>query len=144
MGRGPEVEAKHEFTLILAGIPDLNREVVDALYEAGCDDALPSRCDGVVSMDFDRVAPSMRAAILSAIADIQKAGIGARVARVEEAGPGPGPDGPAIARDVDAINSVLQLSAAIEIDPTLRPVVVDLLAHIALSNLAVRLPSDRR
>lgn len=38
-------ESEHDFTLVLYGISELTREVVDALYEAGCDDAtIASRC----------------------------------------------------------------------------------------------------
>jgi hypothetical protein len=39
--------------------------------------------DGSVYLDFDREAASFREAILSAIADVEKASIGARVVRVE-------------------------------------------------------------
>jgi hypothetical protein len=77
------MEADHDFTLILDGIPDLSREVVDALFEAGCDDGTLSSSAGVVSMDFTRSAPSMKEAIISAIRDVRKANIGARVVRVE-------------------------------------------------------------
>ncbi len=77
------MEADHDFTLILDGISELNREVVDALFEAGCDDGTLSRSAGIVSMDFTRSAPSMKAAIVSAIQDVRKANIGARVVRVE-------------------------------------------------------------
>jgi hypothetical protein len=77
------MEADHDFTLILDGIPDLSREVVDALFEAGCDDGTLSRSGGVVSMDFTRSAPSMKDAIVGAIRDVLKANVGARVVRVE-------------------------------------------------------------
>jgi hypothetical protein len=42
------MEAEHEFTLILDGISELGPSIVDALFEAGCDDATLSSCDGVV------------------------------------------------------------------------------------------------
>src|ERR1700722_1417049 len=77
------MEKEHEFTLILDGIPSFTPEILDALYEAGCDDGLLSRCDGVVSIDFGRVAPSREDAIISAIRDIEKANVGARVKQVE-------------------------------------------------------------
>jgi hypothetical protein len=77
------MEKEHEFTLILDGIPSFTPEILDALYEAGCDDGLLSRCDGVVSIDFGRIAPSREDAIVSAIRDIEKANVGARVVRVE-------------------------------------------------------------
>jgi MoaA/NifB/PqqE/SkfB family radical SAM enzyme len=74
---------EHEFTLIIDGIPDLTPAVMDALFEAGCDDATVSRQGGTIAMDFVRPAPSRRDAIIGAIRDVEKAGIGARVLRVE-------------------------------------------------------------
>ena len=52
--------AEQEFTLILDGIPELTREVVDALHETGCDDATISRQAGRIAMDFDRTAPTLK------------------------------------------------------------------------------------
>jgi hypothetical protein len=77
------MEAEHEFTLVLDGVSDLTPGIMDALFEAGCDDATVSRQGGRVSMDFGRSGPSMKDAIISAIRDVQKANIGARVIRVE-------------------------------------------------------------
>jgi hypothetical protein len=110
------METEHEFTLVLDGISELTPEIMDALYEAGCDDATVSRCNGTVSMDFDRPAASMTEAIVSAISDIRKAGIGARVVRVE-----PESVGSDVATDrlVGAVNSVLAFQAAIRFDPGL-------------------------
>jgi predicted DNA-binding transcriptional regulator AlpA len=71
----------HAFSLILAGVSESTNEMADALYEAGCDDALLGSRDGVVFLDFDREAPSFREAMLRAIADVGRAGYG--VARVE-------------------------------------------------------------
>jgi hypothetical protein len=84
------MEKEHEFTLILDGVPSFTPEILDAFYEAGCDDALLSRCDGVVSMDFTRSAPTMKDAIISAIRDVQRANVGARVIRVEDSESAPG------------------------------------------------------
>ena len=83
MDKGHEMEADHEFTLVLDGISELTPEIFDALFEAGCDDATISSRDGVVSLDFGRIAATMKDAIISAIRDVQKANIGARVLRVE-------------------------------------------------------------
>jgi hypothetical protein len=77
------MEADHEFTLVLDGIPELTPAIFDALFEAGCDDATMSSRDGVTSLDFGRSAPSMKEAIVSAIRDVRKANIGARIIRVE-------------------------------------------------------------
>ena len=72
-----------DFTLILTGITDFTDEQVDALFEAGCDDATVAQREGRVYMTFSREAESIIAAILSAIADIRKAAIGAIVLRVD-------------------------------------------------------------
>jgi hypothetical protein len=71
------------FTLVLSGVRAVTDEIENALFEAGCDDALLCTRDGAIYLDFDREAPSFREAVLSAIADVEEAGIGARVARVE-------------------------------------------------------------
>jgi hypothetical protein len=72
---------EHEFTVILAGISEITDDAANALYEAGCDDGSPGSCDGVVSVDFHRDAPTLESAIQSAVADIRKAGF--QVERVE-------------------------------------------------------------
>jgi len=60
----------YEFTL------RLNREVTDteveALYEAGCDDAAVETGPLGARIDFDREAPSLAEAIASAVRDIEK------------------------------------------------------------------------
>jgi hypothetical protein len=117
-------QAKHGFTLVLDGVPDLTPEVLDRLYEAGCDDALISRCDGVVSMDFTRTAPSLRDAITSAIRDVESAGIGARVVRIEDATSNT--ESPSrLVTEVGSLNSVLHATEVIAMDPTLRPFILD-------------------
>jgi hypothetical protein len=66
--------AKYEFTLILAGAPELTEEAADRLFEAGCNDGTPGTCNGVFSIDFHRQAPSLEEAIRSAIANVKSAG----------------------------------------------------------------------
>lgn len=78
----PEADA-FLFTLVLSGASELTAEIADALYDAGCDDALIGSRDGVVFADFAREASSLREAILSAVRDIEKAGIGLTVVRIE-------------------------------------------------------------
>jgi hypothetical protein len=73
----------YSFSLVLQGASDLTPEIADALYEAGCDDALVGSRDGVLFADFDREAPSSAEAILSAIRQVESAGAGLTVARVE-------------------------------------------------------------
>jgi hypothetical protein len=76
-------EAEHDFALILSGITRLTRKAENALFEAGCDDATLSVRFGRVFMTFSRTAPSLKDAILGAIRDVRKAGIGADVLRVD-------------------------------------------------------------
>ena len=76
-------ECEHDFTLVLTGISELTREVVDALYEAGCDDATIASRAGRIVATFSRTAPSLKDAILSAIQCIRKAHVGADVLRVD-------------------------------------------------------------
>jgi predicted DNA-binding transcriptional regulator AlpA len=72
---------EHEFTLVLTG--DLEDDaILDALFEAGCDDATFGRIDGVGYADFIRQAPSFGDAVRSAIEAVESAP-GVRVLRVE-------------------------------------------------------------
>jgi hypothetical protein len=73
----------YEFTLVLSGLPALTREVLDSLYEAGCDDALIGMRDGVAFADFCRAGRSFGQAVLSAVHDVEGAGIGARIEHIE-------------------------------------------------------------
>ena len=45
---------------------------IDALFEAGCDDALVGCIDGIQYLAFDREAPNPETAILCAIADVER------------------------------------------------------------------------
>jgi hypothetical protein len=114
------METDHDFRLILEGVNDLDPRVVDALYEAGCDDGTIASQSGVVSIGFTRPAATMREAIATAIRDVEKAGIGARVVRVESEGPDP--NGDAI-----GTNSVLQAIASL--DPRFGNLAIELLQH---------------
>jgi hypothetical protein len=69
--------------LILQGASELTPELADALYEAGCDDALIGSRDGLLFADFDREASSQAEAVTSAIEQIESASIGLTVIRVE-------------------------------------------------------------
>ncbi len=73
----------YSFSLILQGASDLTSEIADALYEAGCDDALVGSRGRVLFVEFDREAPSSAKAIISAIRQIESAGVGLTVVRVE-------------------------------------------------------------
>ena len=75
----------HHFTLIVDGPDVQSGAVVDALYEAGCDDALIGRTDGVQYVEFDREAAGLVEAVLSAVADIERVD-GVKVVRITDAG----------------------------------------------------------
>jgi hypothetical protein len=73
----------HSFILFLGGVNPLDDEHFDALYEAGCDDALFGLRDGAQYGAFDRKAPSFGEALASAIRDVTAAVLGLRVVRIE-------------------------------------------------------------
>lgn len=75
--------AKYEFALMLKGQFELNEEIADELYRAGCDDGSPGLCNGVFSIDFCREGKSLESAILSAIADVKSAGYEVDRAEIE-------------------------------------------------------------
>jgi len=73
----------HQFTLIVEG-PDLQDPAhVDALYQAGCDDATVGRIGETQYLDFGREAPRFGEAVASAMRDVEGAVRGARVIRLE-------------------------------------------------------------
>jgi hypothetical protein len=72
----------YTFTLEMSGASVQNREIEDALFEAGCDDATLVSQNGVLFLDFDREAESLTAAITSAIAAVERSPVGLRVVRV--------------------------------------------------------------
>lgn len=61
----------YQFALIVEGADLQSDEMFDAVFEAGCDDALVGCSDGVQFVDFDREAPSAGEAIRSAIAALE-------------------------------------------------------------------------
>jgi hypothetical protein len=79
----PRYDKTHTFTLILSGASELTAEIQDALFLAGCDDALLGCREGVLFLDFDREAASLSEAIAASIANVEGAGVGLRVVRVE-------------------------------------------------------------
>ncbi|MGW1676992.1 hypothetical protein [Saccharopolyspora sp. NPDC002376] len=62
----------HEFTLILDRTP--NDEEYDALFEAGCDDAVVEIRNGATLLDFTRESPTLAHALVTAIQDAERAG----------------------------------------------------------------------
>ena len=71
---------KYEFSLILTAT-DVTDEEADKLYEAGCDDGSILSRGNLTIVQFDRDAPTLDAALASAIRDVEGAGF--QVARVE-------------------------------------------------------------
>ncbi len=71
------------FTLILAGVSEITPELADALYGATGGDIEFNMRDGVAFLEFDRTAAVLHDAITSAITQVEGAGVGVRVVRVE-------------------------------------------------------------
>jgi len=63
--------------MIVDGIADIDDATVDALYESGCDDSSLGVRNGAFTASFDRESDSFEDAVLSAIADIRNADVGA-------------------------------------------------------------------
>jgi hypothetical protein len=81
--RDHEGMSRHFFTLILSGVSEITPELSDFLYEATGGDIELNTRDGVAYLEFDRVASSLHEALTSAIEQVEQAGAGVRVARVE-------------------------------------------------------------
>ena len=77
------VEKTYAFTLVYNGPSELTQELEDAIFEAGCDDALLGIVAGQMTLDFHRKAPSFQEALTSAIADVGRAGLSYPLVRVE-------------------------------------------------------------
>jgi hypothetical protein len=74
----------HDFKVVF-DLPsdEYTEDILDALYEAGCDDATLGQFSGVFEAHFDRESTDILEAIVTAIDDIETAGVGAAVVRVE-------------------------------------------------------------
>ena len=69
---GDAVMPIHRLTLFVEGA-DLQAEpVINALFEAGCEDATVGRADGVQYIELDREAKSFSQAVFSAVQDVEK------------------------------------------------------------------------
>lgn len=80
-------QRKHTFTLVLnvpSSIEPFTDENLDALYEAGCDDATFGQREHIYYADFDRKVPTFAEAVISAIEQIERAVPGIIVERIEE------------------------------------------------------------
>lgn len=77
--------SRFQFTLILSGVAEITPELADAFYVAtGGDIELNMRND-VAYLEFDRDTISLDDAVNSAITQVEGAGVGVRVVRVESA-----------------------------------------------------------
>jgi hypothetical protein len=63
----------HEFTFVIDH--PVSDDDLDALFDAGCDDATPEQNDSRALLHFDREAPSLAEALVSALADVERAGL---------------------------------------------------------------------
>lgn len=79
----------HSFAVVIEGADLTSAASVDAdaLFEAGCDDALLISSNGVQQAVFDREAPTFADAVASAIDAIETSIPGARVVAVERLDP---------------------------------------------------------
>ena len=75
----------HHFTLIVDGRDMQEEEVINALFESGCDDGTVGCADAVQFVVFDRQADSLDQAVMSAVKDIERIQ-GLEVVRVADAG----------------------------------------------------------
>ncbi len=71
----------YQFVLIVEGRDLQSGEMFDAVFEAGCDDALVGCSNGVQFVDFEREAPSAGEAVRSAVTALESVS-GVTVARV--------------------------------------------------------------
>ncbi|MEW8308250.1 MAG: DNA-binding protein [gamma proteobacterium symbiont of Ctena orbiculata] len=81
--------AVYKFTLTFALPSDRDNPeaFVDALFEAGCDDAIVGTgVKGGISLDFTREADSVEKAIASAVENVKTAIPGAKLSRSDDLG----------------------------------------------------------
>ena len=73
----------HQFTLIVEGVDLQDEASVEALFDAGCDDAMIGRVGGIQYLDFDREAETIGDAVFGATGAIESALPGAQVVHLE-------------------------------------------------------------
>lgn len=71
------------FTLVISGAHEDTCGLDDAIFEAGCDDAILYFKNGVTYLEFDREATSLKNAIVSAIHQVGSTPFGLTIVRVE-------------------------------------------------------------
>jgi hypothetical protein len=78
-------EKTYHFTLTLKGVSEPSEEIENALFEAKCEDALLYFRNQIGYLEFERVSENIESAIISAINDVESAGVNVKIARVEPA-----------------------------------------------------------
>jgi hypothetical protein len=73
----------YSFTLIISGVVEITPDLADTLYAATDGDIELNQRDGVVFLEFERKAATLREAVTSAIREVEGTEIGVRVVRVE-------------------------------------------------------------
>ena len=76
-------KSNHFFVLVLGGPSEPTAELEDALFEAGCDDALLTFRGTTGFLEFDREGSSFDEAVISAISQVEGIGDDVVVLRVE-------------------------------------------------------------
>lgn len=73
----------YNFTLVISGAHEDTCGLDDAIFEAGCDDAILFFRNGVTYLEFDREATSIKEAITSAIQQVQSTPFSLTIVRIE-------------------------------------------------------------
>lgn len=73
----------YNFSLVLSGVNIDTQDLEDKLFESGCDDALICFYGSTVYVEFDRDSSDLKSAIISAIKNIEQAGLNAKVKSVD-------------------------------------------------------------
>ena len=73
----------HRFTLILTGVQELTPALADALYQATDGDLELNQRGGVLFAEMQKPARTLQGAITKSIRDVEAAGVGVKVVRVE-------------------------------------------------------------
>ncbi|CAN5837569.1 hypothetical protein BH23PLA1_BH23PLA1_22520 [soil metagenome] len=74
----------YSFSLTLAGADAVSPEIAEAFYATGANDATLASIGGTLEADFDREAANLIEAIVSAMCDVEAAGLSIVDVRVEE------------------------------------------------------------
>jgi hypothetical protein len=73
----------YQFTLIVEGADLQDETNLNALFDAGCNDATIGRVGSTQYLDFDREAETFADAVFAATEAIESAAVGARVVHVQ-------------------------------------------------------------